>query len=186
MKPIDNTTCIRANEFNIFYKKYYSSFCSFANRFVNDTVMAEDIVGDVAIKVWEKKGGLRNPNALRSYFYTSIRNTCLTHITDKKKNHVKAAQYKVTMDTYQPSFFENVVRTETFNQLEAAIKTLPGQCKKVFIKHYFEEKSFSEIASEMNLSISTVKNQRLRGIKLLRNKLAPVTTIAFMLLYLYL
>jgi RNA polymerase sigma-70 factor (ECF subfamily) len=180
METVDHTFLLKT-DFNNFYRMHYASFCQFANRYVNDPLLAEDIVGDVAVKIWESKDKLRNPSAIKSYFYISVRNACLSNLKDKKKKLLREAQYKVTIDTQQPSLIESIIRTETLAELEAAVNSLPSQCRKVFIKHFFQEKSFSEIASEMNLSISTIKNQRLRGIKLLREKLMPFAAIALLL-----
>jgi DNA-binding CsgD family transcriptional regulator len=44
----------------------------------------------------------------------------------------------------------------------------------VFTKLFIEGKSVSETAQEMNIAISTVKNQKARGIKLLKPKLSSL------------
>ena len=168
--------------FEQFYKDHYSSFCFFANRYVNNTTTAEAIVSDVALKVWERKEGLKNPAALKSYFYSSIRNACLNHIIKEKRKAAKKAKYINTMKREEPSFIENIIHTETLSTLEAAVHTLPVQCRRVFIKLFFEGKSLAETAKEMNLTVSTIKNQRLRGIKLLRNQMATMATVVWALI----
>ena len=61
--------------------------------------------------------------------------------------------------------------TEMLHELEAAIDSLPAQCRKVFIKFFVEGKSISVTAEEMKLSVFTVKAQRQRGIQLLRKQI---------------
>ena len=162
--------------FDTFFKEHYASFCFFANRYVKDTMVAEAIVGDVALKVWERRDGL-NPAVLKSYFYSAIRNACLNHVIKEQRKAAKKARYIRTIQMQEASFEESIIRTETFARLEAAVHTLPPQCRKVFIKLFFEGKSLAQTAEEMNLTVSTIKNQRLRGIKLLRTQMAMVTTI---------
>jgi RNA polymerase sigma-70 factor (ECF subfamily) len=163
--------------FETFFKEHYASFCFFANRYVKDSLATEAIVSDVALKVWKKKKGLKNPNALKSYFYSAVRNGCLNYIAKEKRKAAKKAQYASSVQLAEPSFVENIIRTETLSTLEVAVHTLPPQCRKVFIKLFFEGKSLAQTAEEMNLTISTIKNQRLRGIKLLRTQMTMVTMI---------
>lgn len=166
--------------FTDFYSKNYSSFCFFANRYLKDTALAEDIVSDVALKVWEKKDELKNTAALKNYFYTSIRNACLNHIAKEKSR--KERLDKNTAPLQEDSILQNIIHTETLRQLEVAIEQLPTQCRNVFIKLFKEGKSLSETAEEMGLSIFTIKAQRQRGIQLLRQRMIPL----LLLLMLYL
>jgi RNA polymerase sigma factor (sigma-70 family) len=64
--------------------------------------------------------------------------------------------------------FEKMVTAETIHLLYKAIDELPVQCRKVFTKLYVEGKSVAEAAAEMKVTVSTVKNQKARGIKLLK------------------
>jgi len=72
-------------------------------------------------------------------------------------------------------YIHNIIRTETIYLLTQALNTLPERCRQVFIKLYIEEKSVKEIAAEMDTTISTVKNQQARGIKLLKPKLVSLS-----------
>jgi RNA polymerase sigma-70 factor (ECF subfamily) len=165
--------------FELFFKDNYKSFCFFASRYLNDPQLAEDIVSDVALKVWEKKDELKNAAALKNYFYTSIRNACLNHITKEKSRKERLGNNSVPL--HDESILENIIRTETLRELEVAIESLPVQCRNVFIKLFREGKSLSEVAEEMGLSIFTIKAQRQRGIKLLRERLIS-SSLFFMLL----
>ena len=166
--------------FELFFKDNYKSFCFFASRYLKDSQLAEDIVSDVALKVWGKRDELKSTAALKNYFYTSIRNACLNHIT-KEKNRKESID-KNAGPLHESTILENIIRTETLRELEAAIETLPTQCRNVFIKLFKEGKSLSEAAEEMSLSIFTIKAQRQRGIQLLRKRLMPPSLLLLVLL----
>jgi len=87
---------------------------------------------------------------------------------ERKAKHEKS--FAAMVDIYEKDFSENIIRAETLRQLKEAMNQLPAQCKKVFFKLYIEGKSVKETAEELKLTISTIKNQRARGIKLLRFK----------------
>ena len=79
--------------------------------------------------------------------------------------------YFKQIDTTQQSYIHNIIRSETIHLLHKAIAHLPAECSKIFTKLYIEGKSITETAQEMNIAVSTVKNQKARGIKLLKPKL---------------
>ncbi|MGN6399893.1 MAG: RNA polymerase sigma-70 factor [Flavisolibacter sp.] len=166
-----NFTLVGEQSFISFYRNHYTSFCFFANRFVNNLVIAEDIVGDIALKLWEKRGELENIGSFKAYFYTSIRNACLNWINKEQSKLKNETAYKASALPIEQTTLENIIRTETFRELETAIHSLPAQCRRIFIKLFIEGKSLSETAEEMKLSLFTVKAQRQRGIKLLRKQL---------------
>jgi RNA polymerase sigma factor (sigma-70 family) len=72
----------------------------------------------------------------------------------------------------EKNFSENIVTAETLRQLKEAMDQLPAQCKKIFFKLYIERKSVAETSEELQLTVSTINNQKARGIKLLRIRLS--------------
>ena len=46
---------------------------------------------------------------------------------------------------------------------------------------YFEHKSYQEIAEELGISISTVKNQKIRAVKILRKQFPYIALFLFLL-----
>jgi RNA polymerase sigma-70 factor (ECF subfamily) len=95
----------------------------------------------------------------------------MKEVRSQKSEVRKQNGYAVIIDRSEQDCMENIVRTETLRQLYDAIHQLPAQCKKVFTKLYIEGKSVAETAEEMKITISTVKNQKARGIKILTSNL---------------
>jgi len=174
--PIDYIQLFQLGEeqgFNHYFNTWYKQFCFFAINYTKDQVAAEDIVSDCFIKVWNKREKFTNEAMLKSYFYTSIANACTNLYRDQKKLKQHKSSLRIYIQTTELSHLHNIISAETINLLMDAINKLPPRCKEVFVKHYIEEKSQEEIAKEMNTSISTVSNQKARGIKLLKSKLTP-------------
>ena len=46
--------------YRFFFEKYYTDLCNLVNIYIHDEVMAEEIVQDIYIYFWEKKG--KNPS----------------------------------------------------------------------------------------------------------------------------
>jgi RNA polymerase sigma-70 factor (ECF subfamily) len=155
--------------FNILYKPVYL----FAFRYVRDIATAEDIVSTSFIQLWDKKNIFETEAGIRAYLYKSVYNACIRHLQQKQSRGLHNISYAKQIDTTQQSYMHDIIRAETINLLHKAISHLPAQCSIVFTKLYIEGKTVAETAQEMNIAISTVKNQKARGIKLLKPKLLP-------------
>jgi RNA polymerase sigma-70 factor (ECF subfamily) len=63
-----------------------------------------------------------------------------------------------------------MIQTETIQQVIRTLGVLPPKCRQVFKMFYFQGKTHEEIAHELNLSPHTVRNQRIRAVRLLKKK----------------
>lgn len=157
--------------FNYFFRKFYPSLCMFAKRYVPDSGIAEDVVSESFLKVWDKREGFTNATALSSYLYRTVYHGCLRWLEKEERRMVKD---EVEEKIEEENYLVNITRTETIRELYAAMNTLPKECKKVFNLLYVEGKSVREAAEELAVSISTVKAQKARGLQLLRLKINPL------------
>jgi len=157
--------------FNYFFNSYYKSVCFFACKYVKDVAAAEDIVENSFIKLWEKRGQMENESGLRGYLYKTVYHGCLRWIENEGRKEKVYRVYKLSMDVDETGHLENMIKAETLRRVKEAMEELPSECRKVFMKLFVEGKSVVEAAAELNVAVSTVKNQKARGIKLLRMKL---------------
>jgi RNA polymerase sigma-19 factor, ECF subfamily len=162
----------REEGFNHFFNSYYKRAVFFAFGYIRNKEAAEDIIEDSFIKLWNKKEIFETEAGLKAYLYKTVHNACLRWLWQKQNRNRHNLSFANQNSTTEQSYVENIIRTETLHQLHRAIDQLPAQCKKIFTKLYIEGKSVAETAQEMNLTASTVKNQKARGIKLLRPKLS--------------
>jgi len=85
--------------------------------------------------------------------------------------HSRQKEIVYLSDAFERDCFENIIKAETLRRVKEAMEELPSECRKVFMKLFVEGKSVVEAAAELNVAVSTVKNQKARGIKLLKMKL---------------
>jgi len=166
--------------FNLVFNEYYSSLCFFAGKLVDNFMAAEDIVEDVFINLWERGYVFDNPNKAKAWLYIATKNACFNYI--KKLQHKEREQRKILPEYSENEMIENITKAEAVRQIYVLIEELPLQCRKVVrltIKGY----SNQEIAELLNLSQSTVKNQKVRAIKLMRVKLIDQQLLAFTIFF---
>lgn len=153
--------------FKMFFDSFYQSLVVFAQKYVIDKEIAEDLCQDAFIKLYESENEFENLDNLKAYLYTLMRNSCLNYI-----KHTKVElSYKDLKKTESESYFkDSVVEQETYRLLYQAIATLPTKSKKI-IELSLSGMSNPEIAKELNVSINTIKTLKLRSYQTLRELL---------------
>lgn len=79
------------------------------------------------------------------------------------------------------NFEENIILTEIHRELTAAVEKLPEECRKVFNLCYFQGLDNESTARELGLSINTVKAQKARGKKILKENLKDIFPLLMLL-----
>ena len=137
-----------------------------AYTYVKNQEDALDIVQDSICKALTSENKLKNPNGIKSWFYSIVVHTALDFL---KKN----SKIVLTDD----NILENIGGSETDNyknmDLLDALDKLSDENKTIVMLKYFEYMKFSEIAQILNLPESTVKTKLYASLKKLRIELEP-------------
>ena len=155
--------------FENYYKEHYKSFFLLACSYLKDAGLAQEIVNDLFITLWEDADTIRIESSLKSYIYRAIINRSLNAL-DKNK---RARQHQKELSRRQEETFElrEMEENELRVRLYKAIDQLPEQCQKVFRMSRFEELKQQEIADRLGISIKTVKNHITHALKQLNRVL---------------
>ena len=156
-------------DFKDFFKENFVIFSSFAFRYIPDPDICEDIVQEVFLSFWEKRGSFRSKVSAKSFFYISIRNTCLNKIKhDKvKSKYLKHNQY---IEETSDFFLESVFKNEVYREIYQEVNKLPEMAQKV-LRLTLRGKNNQEIADQLGIALNTVKTHKNRTFKILRKNL---------------
>lgn len=166
-------------EFDLFFKKYYTLFLSFACRYRLDAEEARDIVQDVFIAFWEQHESFTSIVAIKAFFYRSISNRCLNYL---KHEDVKDRYAENQIQAMQSEEFiqENIIREEVSFMVRRKIKELTPREQEIIILS-LQNKSNQEIAELLSISVPTVKTHKMHAYARLR---AELEELRFLLLIL--
>lgn len=163
--------------FNIVFKSFYNTLCAYARELVKSYEVAEELVQEVFIKLWENHARLQIQTSLKAYLYRSVYNTCLNYIRDTRK-HVL---HQVNIDqpgllealiTEEPEWISDPDRLDKIEEtLRNAIQQLPEQCHQIFVLSRYKHLSYPQIAEMLSISLSTVKTQMGRAMAKLKEAL---------------
>jgi len=159
--------------FEVFYKKYYRPLFTVAYRYVGNTEIAEEIVHDVFITIWNKADQLNIQSSMKSYLFRSIVNSSLNHIKKEKTKSEKQSAYEIAVGQELDNVGDetNEAEEKLLKGLEDALELLPDKCKQVMYLSRFGKLKQQDIADQMEISIKTVKNHLTYGFKKLREHL---------------
>lgn len=170
------------------YDHHYVLLCHVANQYVRDTFLAETIVGDVIFHLWEIRDSLNITTSIRSYLVRAVRNRCLDYINSGYEKREVSFSGLVPHDMPEERYLQSdnyplgtLLERELENEIRTAIRKLPPECRRVFEKSRFEEKKYEEIATELNISINTVKYHIKNALSLLQKELSKYLVVLYLL-----
>ena len=172
-EKIDLTVVHRWDEssLQLLYRHFYKALVAFSNQMVSNLEIAEELVQDAFVSLWQQRNTFKNQGVLKAYLYNSVRNKSITYLRHEQveRNRIESFEldYKLMMGDE-----EGPDREELIRQLLLSIDNLPPKQREVFLLSV-KGKTSEEIAQEMNISPETVKKQRQRGLKRLREMLPP-------------
>jgi RNA polymerase sigma-70 factor, ECF subfamily len=166
--------------FERYYKEHYRSFFLMSCKYLKDPLLAEEIVNDVFLKIWEDGDKMMIESSLKSYIYKAVINRSINVLKKTKRElSLMADMNKIPEESYE---LRQIEENELMVKIFAAIDQLPDQCKKVFEMSRFEELKQQEIADKLGISVKTVKNHitialKQLSIALIQNLFLPVFII---------
>lgn len=170
-----------ANALSSLYYLHVKQLNYFVLRTAKSSALAEDVVHDTFIKVWENREKIDCEQLFKPYLYTIARRHLL--------NLLKRAQHEVNiMEEIKKSTVseENATEllidyTESSSIFMEAINSLPVQRKEVFIRCRIQGLTYKQAAEELGVSESTVNNQMVKALKTIRGFIAVRTAVLVLL-----
>ncbi len=157
--------------FKELFDAYYNDLCNFSFSFIKNYEVAEDIVQNVFIYVWENREGISILTSLKAYLYRAVHNRCL--------NHIKAENIRLAYNEKQTNLAQSSVvnasyqhNNEMHEYINRIVNKLPNKCRIIFRLSRFHGLKHKEIAEILGISIKTVKAQISKAIFTLKRELA--------------
>ncbi len=149
------------------FVEYYPALKSFAVRYVNSPEVAEDLVQDVFLRLWENGELLNDVEEKSAYLYQMVRFKSIDYLRHKKYSEKSIEEYAAELSQVDDSAYWE---EEIYRRMMNAIGTLPKGVHAVLTLS-LEGRSAKEVAEQLNISVETVKKQKQIARKMLRDKL---------------
>jgi len=160
--------------FDALFRMFHPALCFFAKRLAIGLPkgQAEEIVQDAFLKLWQRRVNFSDLSAVKAFLYIATRNACLNYIEKEKVRNRRHERYLNTVNEVEDAVVEEIIYSEVLREVALAINTLPEQCRRIIKMAYEDGLTPKEIALALNISVSTVNNQKSRGVGLLKKRLS--------------
>ncbi len=163
--------------FDAFYHDIVPALLRFAQR-IGPAYMAEDIIQDVMLDIWQRRETLVVRGSLRGYVFGAVR----LRIADRVRyeSTTASANEKLVESIHPVAMGGNrgespAAHTET-QELEAAVREaltkLPPQARMILTLRWIEGFKYIEIASALGISVDAAKKQGRRMEVVIRDLLS--------------
>ena len=150
-----------------FYDRFYAALCVYVSKILPVPDAVEDLVQEVFISVWEGKRTFSDIKELTNYLYRA----CLLYIRNNQIHDTilsSLAEEESVED--EDMIYALTVKEEIIRQLYYYIEELPSEQRRIILMR-IEGYTWEEIAERLDISINTVKTQKTRSYKFLRERL---------------
>ena len=165
------------DSYEILFNHYYPRLCTYASVFVKYPDVAEEIVQETFIRIWEKRSMISIRTTFKAYLYRSVHNNCINYIKSKKHLSEKDELFRIEISKQSElnaknpdtGVLDKLISEELTTEFRRALESLPPQCLEVFMMCRNEKLSYSEIAIKLGVSVNTVKTQMKRALSKLND-----------------
>lgn len=158
--------------FKKLYGKYIHKLIAFTLRTAKSPALAEDVVHDVFVAVWEKRDQIDPEQSFQAYLFTIARNHLLNFI--KRETHRKEIIEQMIGNTepvQSSGTHERVLFNESHRLFREAVEQLPKRRKEVFELCHLDGLTYEEAADQLDITYSTVNTQMVKAREFIREYL---------------
>lgn len=158
--------------FTAYFRTYETPLYYFALKTVQSELLARDIIQEVFIKLWSRREQFNQIENIEDYLYRMVRNKVVDVLRQLANDRRLRADYFDGRSWEESSLFDTISAKEYEIALAEAINQLPSQRRLIYQLSQVEGRSRKEIAEELDISPSTVKNQLTAALSFLRKVVA--------------
>lgn len=154
--------------------EHHGALYRYAYRLTGSVQDAEDLCQQVFLVAHEKLGQLRSDERARHWLFAVLRNRFLKSCQKRRPllaNNIEFDIDNIPADVPDDAWIDR-------DRLQATIAELAPNYRVVLLMFYFEDRSYREIAEELDLPIGTVMSRLARAKSYLRSRLFESESLA--------
>ena len=171
-------------DYEAVFKTYFLPLRKYACLFV-PVQIAEDIIQDILVHLWENRENLIIHTSLEAYLFRSVYHRCISSIKLQNLRSRHLTQIEIDLRHDEMRFFDSdeneAIRKLFMNdlnvELNQAINSLPSKCREVFEMSFLQDYRNKEISEKLNISVNTVESHITNALKALRKKLSKLMSV---------
>jgi len=155
--------------FTILYRKHHQGVYNFLLRMIKVPVLAEDLMQDVFLKIWEDCQNIHVTVSFSSYLYQAARHKAIDALRRIAHEPVLEDEVRHRLASGLDDFMHPAYEWRQYEYLlNQAIEALPPQRRRAFELVRQEGKKYEEAAALMGITRNTLKQHISLAVKSIR------------------
>jgi len=156
------------------YEKYFNMIANFIRTNNGNNEDAEDLFQEAIVVFIDlvRTGRFRGDSSIKTFIYAISKNLWLNELKKRNRAVFRETEYYENTEKETKAVQAGVSENEARRQVLAFMDKLGGNCKKILVLFYYEEKSMRDIFREMNYESEQVaRNMKYKCMKKLHELL---------------
>lgn len=154
------------------FEQLFDAYCDELRHYIfyksGDVEIAEDIVQDTFLKIWEIRATVR-PETARALLYT-IATNLFANKYKRQKLKFKFQQTIIEDRTFETPEFEMEVK-EFDQKLQKVLADLNEKSRTVFLMNRIEQMTYTDIAKNLDISVKAVEKRMKKALEFVRKEI---------------
>lgn len=156
------------------YQLYSPAIQRFCRHTLGNPEDAEDATADIFIKLRQKLDQYDPARPFSPWLYKVAGNHCWDLLRQRGRRGFETGEVEeMPIPSQDPSQLEQLITTQTGEQMRAALNKIPERARMVLVLRYYSDLSYDEIAQTLELPRSYIGVVLLRARQQLRAALRP-------------
>jgi RNA polymerase sigma-70 factor (family 1) len=162
------------------YDSYYPRIYHFAFRLLQSRVVAQEVLQETMLKLWQLGDQLYKIDNLEAYLHTTVRHHAIDLLRKRELSARVEAEIGYNLEDTHNETEENILLNETRKILEEGIRQLPRQQHLVYQLCQQQGLKYEEAAARLNISHGTVQTHMKLALKFLRRYMQEHADLAIL------
>ena len=168
---------------SVLYYQYSNALLYYVQRTARSPFLAEDVVHDTFIKIWQHRDQLDASKPFKPYLFTVAKRTLLNLLKRAKHETTILSEIKKYAVDEEHTTELLLAYKESNHLVNEAIESLSDQVKKTFIYCRIEGMSYKQAAEALNITESTVNKHMSKALQVIREHIRVKNGLALLLAY---
>jgi RNA polymerase sigma-70 factor (ECF subfamily) len=175
--------------YSFIYRRYATVLYNYGYKICQDKQLTEDCLQDLFIHILLHKQQLSDTTSIKYYLFKALRREIISKLASAQK-HIHAGEMNVpfecaiecSLPSHESDIIEKQIGKEQTEALAKEINNLPARQKEAVFLKFYDELSYEEIASIMEIDHKSVYKTIYKAIDTLQKKLPYETWLALLII----
>jgi RNA polymerase sigma factor (sigma-70 family) len=154
----------------LLHKSLYPLLCNYLLQILKDEDVADDLLQELFVKLWNKRKHIGAVGNVKAYFFTAARSMAINHFRRIKSQTSRLENFAPPEFGFSAEDILISAENETYlkSKMAAALNLLPPRQREIIYLKYYQEIEYQKIAEITGIRYQSVINHVFRAIETLR------------------